>query len=77
MTTRASIIIWSAGSGLLLGLFIDAAIIGLWMLLSSAVPSLSPRLFPRWLTVAASIALAALPLAAAVLGLLEGRLKAE
>ena len=77
MTTRASIIMWSAGSGLLLGLFLDAAIVGIWMVLSSLVPALAPRQLPRWFAIPAVLALAAVPIAAGILGYLEGRLKID
>lgn len=77
MTTRASIIIWSAGSGLLLGLFIDAALVGVWMIVSALTPALAPKPLPRWLCAFSVLVLAALPLCAAVLGFLEGRLKAS
>jgi hypothetical protein len=77
VTTRASIIIWSAGSGLLLGLFIDAAVIGVWLVLSSLVPNLAPRFFPRWAAALSVVLLGAVPLFAATLGFLEGRLKAS
>jgi hypothetical protein len=77
MTTRASIILWSAGSGLLLGLFLDAAIVGIWLVISTVAPAMSPRQLPRWFATLAVIGLVALPVAAAVLGYLEGRLKLE
>ena len=77
MTTRASIIIWSAGSGILLGLFVDAAMLGIWLLLSSVIPAMAPRQLPRWFAALASLALAAVPIAAGILGFLEGRLKAD
>jgi hypothetical protein len=77
MSTRASIIVWSAGSGLLLGLFVDAALIGVWMVLSSLLPSLAPRAFPRWAAAVAAAVLVAVPIATTVLGLLEGRLKVD
>jgi hypothetical protein len=75
MSTRLSIIAWSAGSGLLLGLFIDAALVGVWMVLSAMIPSMAPRQLPRWMASAGIVLLAALPLATGVLGYLEGRLK--
>lgn len=74
---RASIILWSAGSGILLGLFIDAAAIGVWALLSGFVPAIAPKNFPRWASVGAALVLALVPLVGAVLGYLEGRLKVE
>lgn len=77
MTTRASIIIWSAGSGILLGLFIDAAILGIWAVLSTAIPALASRHFPRWVAIIAGLVLAAVPIATGLLGYLEGRLKID
>jgi hypothetical protein len=77
VSTRASILLWSAGSGVLLGLFADALLVGLWMLLSAAAPSLAPRNFPRWATAAAVLLLAVLPIAGFVVGYLEGRLKLD
>jgi hypothetical protein len=75
VATRASIIIWSAGSGLLLGVFIDAALVGIWMVISALLPALAPRVFPRWLGAVTAALLAAVPLALAAMGYLEGRLK--
>jgi hypothetical protein len=77
ISTRASIILWSAGSGILLGLFVDAVAIGVWALISGFVPSLAPRNFPRWATAGTALLLAAIPLVGALLGYLEGRLKVE
>ena len=77
MSTRASIILWSAGGGILLGLFIDALLLGLWTLVAIAIPSLAPRAFPRWASAITAVLLAAIPIAACVLGYLEGRLKLE
>lgn len=77
MTTRASIILWSAGSGILLGIFLDTAIVGIWLVISSVVPAMTPRQLPRWFATLAVIGLAAVPVAAGILGYLEGRLKLE
>ncbi|MEO5568336.1 MAG: hypothetical protein ABIR92_07575 [Gemmatimonadaceae bacterium] len=77
MSTRASIILWSAGSGILLGLFVDALLIGVWTLIAAAVPSMAPRHFSRWASTAATLLLASIPIAAGILGYLEGRLKVE
>lgn len=77
MSTRASIILWSAGSGILLGLFVDALLIGIWTLIATAVPSIAPRNFSRWASIGATLLLASIPIAAGILGYLEGRLKVE
>jgi hypothetical protein len=77
MTARASIIIWSAGSGVLLGLFIDASLLGIWLAMGSVVPAMAPRQLPRWLAALAVLALAAVPIAVGILGYLEGRLKTD
>lgn len=75
MSIRASIILWSAGSGALLGLFVDALLLAVWLVVSSLIPSLGRVLWPRWTSILVAIALVAFPLAAAVIGALEGRLK--
>lgn len=72
---RASILLWSTASGLILGLFIDATLIGVALLLSALVPGVSARLNHRWLTVASLCVLSAIPLIMSVLGYLEGELK--
>jgi len=77
MTARGSIIGWSAGSGILLGLFLDAAILGVWMVASNVLPALHQRPVPRWLAVLGGFALVALPIATGILGYLEGRLKLD
>jgi hypothetical protein len=73
---RASIILWSTASGIILGLFIDATLIGVALLLSALIPGLTPRFHARWFTISAAIVLGLIPLAMAVLGYLEGELKA-
>ena len=75
MTTRASVLLWSAGSGIIIGLIFDALLVGAWMVTANFLPTLAPRNLPRWATVLTAGALAAIPLAAAVVGYLEGRLK--
>jgi hypothetical protein len=45
------------------------------MVASSMVPTIAPRNFPRWAALSAILVLAAIPIAALVLGYLEGRLK--
>ena len=61
----------------MLGLFIDAALVGVWMVLSAVIPPLAPRQLPRWVVTIGVLVLAALPLATALLGFLEGRLKVD
>jgi hypothetical protein len=72
---RASILLWSTASGAILGLFLDATLIGVALLLSAVIPGLSARMHHRWLTTSAAIVLAAIPVVLAVLGYLEGQLK--
>lgn len=71
---RASVIWWSAFSGAVLGLFVDATLIGVALLLSAMIPA---REYPRWvLGLGAALMLAVLGTMTA-LGYLEGRLKAS
>jgi hypothetical protein len=72
---RTSILLWSTASGLILGLFIDATLMGVALLLSAVIPGLSPRLQHRWVGVSAAAVLALIPLVLSVLGYLEGQLK--
>jgi hypothetical protein len=73
---RASILIWSTASGAILGVFVDATLFGVALLLSAVLPGVTARLHHRWLTVAALVLLAIIPIALAALGYLEGELKA-
>lgn len=75
MSTRASVLLWSAGSGVVLGLILDALIFGAWMVASNFLPALSPRVLPRWATLTSILALSLIPLVAGLIGYLEGRLK--
>jgi len=72
---RASILLWSTASGIILGLFIDATLIAVSLLLGAALPAISTRLHHRWFSVAAAIVLVTVPVAFAILGFLEGQLK--
>ena len=72
---RASILLWSTASGAILGLFIDATLIGVALLASTILPGLSARLHQRWFTASSAVLLALIPLGLAVLGFLEGQLK--
>ena len=72
---RTSILVWSTVSGALLGLFIDATLLGIVVLVSTVVPALGTRLQHRWLALSSVVVLAIIPTAMAVLGFLEGQLK--
>ena len=72
---RTSILVWSTVSGALLGLFIDATLLGIVVLVSTVVPALGTRLQHRWLALSSVVVLAIIPTATAVLGFLEGQLK--
>ncbi len=74
---RTSILLWSTVSGVILGLFIDATLIGVALLLSAVLPGLSVRLQNRWFTLTAALVLIVVPVVMAVLGYLEGQLKAS
>ena len=73
---RTSILFWSTVSGIILGLFVDATLIGVALLFSAIAPGTSVRLSQRWLGLLLVAALAIIPFISAVLGFLEGRLKA-
>jgi hypothetical protein len=70
---RASVIWWSAASGAILGVFVDAILLGVALLFSSVLPV---RDYPRWVLAAGMAALAGVLLAMTLLGYFEGRLKA-
>ena len=72
---RASILFWSTASGAILGLFFDATLIGVALLLSSVFPALANRLHHRWFSVLATTIIVVVPVVLAVLGYLEGELK--
>jgi hypothetical protein len=73
---RTSILLWSTASGAILGVFLDATLMGVALLLSAVVPVVSMRLHQRWLTTLAMVVLIAIPVVLAILGYLEGELKA-
>jgi hypothetical protein len=72
---RTSILLWSTASGAILGLFVDAMLIGLAVLASAVIPAVSSRMHHRWFALFATATLAVIPLTFAVLGFLEGQLK--
>ena len=72
---RASILVWSAVSGLVLGLFAGALLFAVPVIVSVLGAGFLPRLGFRARTILAVVSFAVLPLAGATLGFLEGRLK--
>jgi uncharacterized membrane protein len=72
---RTSVVMWSTISGAVLGLFIDATLIGVALLLL-AIPGLASRVNHRWIATMAVVGLVAVFVAMTVLGYLEGQLKA-
>lgn len=74
---RTSIVLWSTLSGTILGLFADALLVGVALLVSPLVPaSASARIHSRGVAIVATVLLAAAPIVLSVLGYLEGELKA-
>ena len=67
---RTSIIVWSTLSGAAIGIIADALIVGAGLIVTGGRP------LPRWASAASLVALAIIPIVAALLGYLEGRLKA-
>ena len=72
---RTSIVLWSAFSGAVLGMFIDATLIGVALLFSAAIPGLFARLQHRWIGIAVAAVLGLILTASVTLGYLEGQLK--
>ncbi len=75
---RTSIVLWSAASGAIIGLFIDAGLVGGAVLAGALLPQLrlADRVHGRWIVAAVLVALIAIPACLTVLGYLEGQLKA-
>lgn len=74
---RATILAWSAVSGLILGLFAGTLLFAALILGGELAPSLVPRVVGRARVVVSVIAFAIIPIAGAILGWLEGRLKLQ
>jgi len=72
---RTTIVLWSAVSGAILGLFIDATLIGVALLFFTAMPGLFARLQHRWVAVATVAVLTLILTGSIALGYLEGQLK--
>ena len=74
---RATILAWSTVSGLVLGLVVGVLVFAVLVLAGEVVSPVIPRLSGRVRGVAGFITLVLLPIAGAMLGWLEGRLKLE
>ena len=72
---RTSIVLWSAISGAIIGVFIDATLIGVALLFSTVIPGLFARLQQRWFAVGAIAVLTLILTGSVALGYLEGQLK--
>lgn len=72
---RTSIVLWSAISGAILGVFIDATLIGVALLFSTAMPGVFARFQQRWIAIGAVAVMALILTGSVVLGFLEGQLK--
>ena len=73
--TRSTMLLWSAASGLVVGLLAGVALLALLTLLVNLVPMVSERLAERLRGPVMLLLLLFVPLIGAVLGYLEGRAK--
>ena len=62
-------------SGVVMGVFIDATLVGVALLFVALWPGLPGKLNQRWIAALAATVLLSVPIALAVLGYLEGKLK--
>jgi len=74
---RATILTWSAISGLILGVFAGTLLFATLLLGGELVPSVAPRLAGRVRVVVAVISFVIIPVVGAIVGWLEGRLKLQ
>jgi hypothetical protein len=74
---RATILGWSTASGLILGLFVGLLLFAVLLLGGELSLGIIPRLGGRLRVVVSVLSFVVLPLAGAVLGWLEGRLKLQ
>ena len=74
---RATILTWSAISGLILGVFAGTLLFATLLLGGELAPSVVPRLVGRARVAASVISFVIIPVAGAILGWLEGRLKLQ
>jgi hypothetical protein len=73
--TRTAILLWSAATGFLIGLIGGVALLAALTLVVNLVPGLPGRLVERLRVPALVLLLAVVPVAAAVMGYIEGRSK--
>jgi hypothetical protein len=73
--TRTSILLWSAASGFVVGALTGLGLLAVVTLLVNVVPGISERLVDRLRMPVILLLLVGVPVAAAVLGYLEGRAK--
>jgi hypothetical protein len=73
--TRSTMLLWSAASGLVVGLLAGVALLALLTLFVNVVPGLSERLIERLRGPVVLLLLLVVPVVGAVLGYLEGRAK--
>ncbi len=73
--TRGSMLLWSALTGLVIGLLAGVGLLALVTLAVHVVPGIPDRLVDRLRTPVLALLLGALPLVSALLGYLEGRAK--
>jgi hypothetical protein len=74
---RATILGWSTASGFILGLFIGLALFAVLVISGELAAGVIPRLGGRVRAVVTVFSFVVLPLAGAMLGWLEGRLKLQ
>jgi hypothetical protein len=73
--SRTSILLWSAASGFVVGMLAGVGLLAVVTLVVNVVPGIPDRLVDRLRTPVILSLLVGVPLAAAVLGYLEGRAK--
>ncbi len=73
--TRTAMLLWSAASGLVVGLLAGVGLLALVTLVVNVVPGIPERLVDRMRGPMLVLLLVLVPLVSAVLGYLEGRAK--
>jgi hypothetical protein len=73
--TRTAMLLWSAASGLVVGLLAGVGLLALVTLVVNVVPGIPERFVDRMRAPVLVLLLLAVPLLAALLGYLEGRTK--